>query len=116
MTWRTLIAPEFTGDVGYLWRDTEEGADILTVQDVGAYLDRNKAMANHNDGYTPSRDMRRVADIPAIVIEKWLREEGLDVWNPEHNDRLARKLNDPDYAWLRTAPGRVAPTQDGSFR
>jgi hypothetical protein len=30
--------------------------------------------------------------------------------DPAHADKLARKLNDPDWAYLRTAPGRLGVT------
>lgn len=75
--------------------------------DSQAILDENVAMANHNDGYTPSRDMRRVARIPWALRNKWLNEEGWDAWNAKYNDRLTRVLNDSDWSKLRTAPGRV---------
>lgn len=80
---------------------------IETRQDVQAHLDRNKAMQTHNDGYSDSRDLRRAASIPDIVAVKWLNEDGLNIFDPAHADRLKRKLNDPDWRWLRTAPGRL---------
>jgi hypothetical protein len=105
-----MAEPFFVSSAGvrHYWKDEQDGsATIISCADVGAALERNKAMANHNDGYTPSRELRRVAFIPAIIAYKWLSEEGWNVYDPEHSDRLARKLNDPDYAFLRTAPGRV---------
>lgn len=83
------------------------------IQELDPILDRNRAMATENDGYSPSRELRRVASIPWWLIFKWRHEEGFDALNPHHADRLARKLNDPDYAWLRTAPGQLAMTSDG---
>jgi hypothetical protein len=76
-------------------------------QDVEPLLDRNKAMANENDGYDRKRELRRVASIPPVVILKLKAEHGIDVFNPDHADALARILNDPDYLYLRTAPGRI---------
>ena len=93
------------------WRpDGSGGIEVKISQDVAPLLDRNRAMANHNDGYTESREMRRVASVPAIVRQKWLIEEGWDMMDPAHSDKLARKLNDPDWAYLRTAPGRLGVT------
>lgn len=79
-------------------------------QDVEPLLDRNKAMANHNDGYTPSREMRRVASIPFALWMKVKSEQGIDLFDPDNKDALVRILNDPDYAYLRTAPGRIGLT------
>jgi hypothetical protein len=69
--------------------------------------DRNKAMATENDGYNQSRDMRRLASIPNIVLMQWLNEAGsMEILrDPKF---LGRKLNDPDYLYLRTAPYKVA--------
>lgn len=80
---------------------------IERAQDVQPILDHNKRLFTHNDGYSPSRELRRVASIPLVVVEKWLREDGIDVFNKDHAEAVRRKLNDPAYAHLRTAPGRV---------
>lgn len=111
--------PLLTSSAGitHEWEDVGGGDYLIhSSADVTAMLDRNKGMATHNDGYTPSREMRRVAFIPEIIRQKWMNEEGWDAFNPAHADRLMRKLNDPDYLWLRTAEGRLGPTGDGSFR
>lgn len=93
------------------WRpDGDGGVEVRISQDVAPLLERNRAMATHNDGYTESREMRRVASVPAIIIQKWLIEEGWDMRDPANADKLAAKLNDPDWAYLRTAPGRLGVT------
>ena len=76
-------------------------------------------MANHNDGYTPSRDMRRVASIPAAVRLKWMIEEGWD-WMDYHQDegvarKLAQKLNSSEWSHLRTADGNLG-VSNGEMR
>lgn len=90
---------------------TERQADgsflIRTAQDVAPILDHNKALANEGDGYSPDRELRRVAFIPDIVALKWLNEEGWWCHDPDNEHRLFRKLNDPDWRHLRTAPGRL---------
>jgi len=78
---------------------------------VDYILDHNKAMTNHNDGYTPSREMRRVASVPVSMLYQWLAEEGYDPRSGGFREALTaitkKKLNDLDYAYLRTAPGRL---------
>lgn len=86
-----------------------------STQPVDAILDRNKAMATHNDGYNAARDMRRVASIPYIIGLKWLNEEGWWFMDPDHSDKLAAKLNDPDWRHLRTAEGRIG-VSNGAMR
>lgn len=102
--------------------DTDGSAIIRTVGESEPVLDHNqrlRALATDDGGYVRGSDrgMKRVASIPAEIVVKWAVEEGIDVYNPEHSERVMRKLNDPDYAYLRTAPGRLAMRQDGeSFR
>lgn len=105
------MRPLFNSSAGiaYLWGDEGDHKVIKAVQDADPILDRNKAMATHNDGYSPSRELRRVASIPAIVRLKWLNEEGWDCFSgdPDCQRRLRLKLNSSDWAHLRTAPGVI---------
>lgn len=70
-------------------------------------LEKNKAMATHNDGYTPDRSMRRVASIPLGLQLYWLNVEGWNCFAPENANKLKDKLNSSEFLWLRTAPGRL---------
>jgi hypothetical protein len=90
-------------------RDDGVTTEILSSADVTAHLEQNKAMANHNDGYSPSRELRRVASIPAIVILKWKEELGVDFYSsdPEQKRKVRQLLNSSEYQFLRTAPGRI---------
>ena len=87
----------------------QDGIDtrFAATQDVAPILERNKQAKNHNDGYTPSREMRRVASIPYGVGLKWYNEEGWWFEDPDNADRLMAKLNSSDWAHLRTADGRL---------
>jgi len=89
----------------------DPGTDNLIFrysQDCDPILDNNRELQVHGgDGYSPSREWQRVASIPNVLVHKWLVEEQLDVMKPEHWARVQRKLNDPEYLYLRTAPGRV---------
>lgn len=78
---------------------------IETRQDVEPILDNNKRQQNDGDGFTPSRDMRKVGTIPLVVLQLWKDTEGLDWMNKNHAKAIRAKLNDSDWRWLRTAPG-----------
>lgn len=80
---------------------------VARLCDVEVNLEQNKALYNLNDGYTPSRELRRVASIPNAIIEKWRNEHGVDVFNPDHKLAVRRLLNSSEYLYLRTAPGRL---------
>ncbi|HEY3812855.1 MAG TPA: hypothetical protein VGL66_06485 [Caulobacteraceae bacterium] len=115
----TRERPLFTSRAGatHAWRDDGRGGGVVvSTTDVTPMLERNKQMANANDGYSPSRELRRVASIPFAIVHKILAEEGIDILDPRHSDRLVKLLNDPDFAHLRTAPGRVALSGGDGFR
>lgn len=59
-------------------------------------------------GYSPSRELRRVASISPGLALKWLTEEGIDIHKAEHWPAIAAKLDSPEYLHIRTAPGRVS--------
>lgn len=85
---------------------------VNRVSDVGPVLKRNRTL--FNDVSTKSQmfkgDMRQVASVPLVVIEKWMKE-GLikNPYNPDAEDKKAfkRLLNDPDNRFLRTCPGNI---------
>ena len=91
---------------GHFDPDTGD-ATFETRQDVQAIIDNNKEKQNLGDGYSPSREWRRAASIPLVVVEQWRHDYGVDIFNPNHKDAIRRLLNDIDYLYLRTAAGRL---------
>lgn len=75
--------------------------------DCAALIEHNQALANNADGYSPSRELRHVATIPAIIQLRWRELYGVEVWNRNHWPAVKRLLNDPDWRWLRTAHGKL---------
>ena len=76
---------------------------ISKSQEIGGHLDFNKAKANEMGKRIYSDAYNHVASIPAILQVKWLQEEGLDIYNHDHAERLKRKLNSSEYRHLRTS-------------
>lgn len=109
--------PLFTSSAGIEHRMVEVGDSLQFAArgETDPVIERNKAMATHNDGYTQDRTIRRVATIPTIIWLKWLNEDGRDVYKPENAKWLCDKLNDPEWRDLRTAPGRLEYS-NGRFR
>lgn len=90
-----------------IWLDEGERKIVVQrQQDVEPVLELNKALQTLGDGYSRSGNLRRVGSIPLVVIEQWLRE-GFDAFDPNNRVELRRRLNDPEWRHLRTAPGRV---------
>lgn len=107
--WRLLDHDPLLGITEYHRYDESTDQTIIkSVQDVEPLLDRNKALQNEQDqGWGRTRAIRRAAEIPAIIILKWLNEYGINIYDRNHWPAVKRKLNDPDWRWLRTAPGRL---------
>jgi len=106
-----LALKRFT-DEGMILRsyDYDEAAKmhvIKSVQDVEPILTNNKRLYNLNDGYSKSREWRRAASVPNIIIEKWLRM-GINAYKLEDQPKILAMLDSPEYAFLRTAPGRLS--------
>ncbi len=74
--------------------------------DIEPVIDKNKRMANMNDGYSSKREWRRIATIPLVVIELWKNTYGVNPLSRGNEKLLRRLLNDPDLRGLRTSPGR----------
>lgn len=107
MSWRPVSYDPATG-IGVWWRWNGDGtATVRHTQDVEPVLDRNQAMATHNDGYSPSRDLRRAASIPSIVLTEYRNNKGINLLDPSHEKELKKVLNDIDFRKFRTAPGRI---------
>ena len=103
-----LLPPEYVGDRAHYFTDHADGYAVVSVQDVSGVMEDNKAQRTHNDGYSQDRNYRRVASVPWSIRDKWLQEEGWDAYRPDlYPEKLAEKFNSAEYAFLRTADGRV---------
>lgn len=81
---------------------------IFYEGDVEPALDFNKAIQNsYTSEYRRKRDMWHVAHIPAAVVLKWKTEDGIDVYNPDHLEDVMKKLDDPNWKYLRSITGRL---------
>jgi hypothetical protein len=78
---------------------------IEHIQDVEPILEWNRQARNDEQR---SDWGRHVARIPNVIYVKWLDEEhvrgntGLRMFTPEFDLIVQRKLNDPEWAYLRT--------------
>lgn len=89
------------------WHDYDPLTDetsIIHTQDCQPLLEINKAMANDTELTKKGikQEFWLYASIPAGVQVKWLVEDGIDIYNKDHSDRVGKKLNDPEWAYLKT--------------
>lgn len=96
------------GSAQYWVTDSDGNQYVKTQTNVGPILESNKNLYNQDDrGYSKSRELRRVATIPLPVFYDFLTRHG-DPRDPDAIDKVCKKyLNDPDWRFLRTAPGRL---------
>ena len=89
----------------------DEMTDLATVertQDCEPIIEHNKRLQTFNDGYSPSREFRRIASIPLVVFEGWLNDDGLTWYDYCRMDKRgqaqyrARRLMSSDWRHLRT--------------
>lgn len=77
----------------------------VTSQDVEPILAHNKALRGEAQR---GEWGRHVATVPNVILVQWLNEEhargntGLRMFTPEFYALVARKLQDPEWAYLRT--------------
>ena len=70
------------------------------AQDCTPIVEKNKRI--QNDGQRVIEELgEREASIPMVIVMKWKRELGVDVFNPDHEPAVRRLLNG-DYKYLRT--------------
>lgn len=84
---------------------------VKREQDTTPYLEANKRELNsHSDWrpYSGKGTMRKIAEIPNIIAEQWLKE-GINVFSndAEMQRKVRQKLDSNEYQYLRTMPGRV---------
>lgn len=85
--------------------DDDEGTVEVKYEDIsaGSIIEENK----RSEGVNKRSELWHVGHIPASVGMKWLVEDGIDMWNPDHMDAVTRKLMDSDYRHLVPGLNRI---------
>lgn len=87
--------------------DYDHATDTTIVgseQDVSVLLAVNKELQK-SESYTRKgikASWWHYASYPAIIIEKWMREYGVNVWNKDHQKKVFELTNRPEYRYLKT--------------
>jgi hypothetical protein len=79
---------------------------------IDSHLKHNKILLNQDDGYSKSRDLKRVASIPTLALSVWAKEyNGDNNWfalpKEVQNKILKTKLNSNEFKYFRTAEGKI---------
>lgn len=79
---------------------------------IDPHLKHNKILLNQDDGYSKSRDLKRVASIPTLALSVWAKEyNGDGNWfalpKEVQSKILKTKLNSNEFKYFRTAEGKI---------
>jgi len=79
---------------------------------IDSHIKHNKNLYNLNDGYSKSRDLKRVASIPTLALQVWANEyNGTNNWfalpKEVQKQIMKKKLNSSEFKYFRTAEGRL---------
>lgn len=94
---------DITGLSTYYEIDGEGNELLHYVGDAEPVIEQNKILQNDND-YTKQgiKDgWWHYGSIPAGLQMKWLVEEGIDIYDEHHMPRILKKLQDPQYRYLK---------------
>ena len=96
----------------YLKDDMDGKIAIKEQVDVTSHLKHNKILTNLNDGYSKSRDLKRVASIPTLALSVWANEyNGDSNWfalpKEVQTKILKTKLNSNEFKYFKTAEGKI---------
>lgn len=90
---------------------------IHRVQAMDPILDAIKEQRASVTSWRPfgsgrkDQSIRHVAELPCVLVEQWMKE-GINIFSPDPDmqKKFRQKLNSPEYAYLRTFPGKVRVT------
>tara|TARA_R110001632_G_scaffold2163_1_gene9597 strand:+ start:352 stop:684 length:333 start_codon:yes stop_codon:yes gene_type:complete len=96
----------------FLLDEMEQKIIINEEINIDPHLKHNKTLLNQDDGYSKSRDLKRVASIPTLALSVWAKEyNGGNNWfalPPEvQNKILKTKLNSNEFQYFKTAEGNL---------
>jgi hypothetical protein len=96
-------------DVKTIFTGKGDSLSIERTQDVEGILQDNKELSKESDSSSKGI-MRRVANIPNMVIELWMKE-GINIFDmghdPDVRKKILQRLNSPDWKYLRTHNSRL---------
>jgi hypothetical protein len=94
----------------YYWDDITKTMTVRNRHDVTDIIEANKRRANASvDSRFGNEFLHHFAEIPNAIIEKWLKEDGIDVFSedPDMQKAVLKKLHDPDWRYLRSTVKKV---------
>lgn len=105
MTKRVLDYNPYTGITTSFDYDPVSDQTIIGREaDPTAYVEYGKELQKHEE-YSKDgikKGWWHYCIFPPIIIEKWLKEHGVNVFNKDHQKAVFRLINQPEYRYLKT--------------
>lgn len=102
-----------TGRKVWLGEDPDGTSWVKEEQDIQPAIDYCSRMYNATNHKSYKNDLRKknlwhVMSVPNIVIEKLMREKGINMLSPDKDEfeRAVKELKGPEYSKFRLTPGK----------
>lgn len=99
----------FNGIVTEYYAQMDGNIYIRKLQDVSSILEENKRQQNSFSDWKSGRfnSAVKIGSIPPHLAEQWAKEWGVQLFSREFNQLVKKRLNERDYKYLKTVPGKV---------
>ncbi len=87
-----------------VYHDLGDQVVIERVQDVSAIIEANKRQSNEATGRMG--EMVHIGRIPVVIMDRWIKEDGINYLLKDNMPLLMKKLHHPDNKFMKTHPGK----------
>lgn len=100
--WEMIDDGSFNGVIKHL-RGLDDGSvDVKhTFINPTSILDANKRAQVETLNQRMGDGLEKVASIPMAVVYEWIKDHGVNLYNPDHQQGVQRLLNSSDYRYLK---------------
>jgi len=89
-------------------KDKAAVQEEMSLDNLKLVMDQNKIDQNDGtNGFSKERELRKIARIPAFLVDKWKVELGIDINTKEGMQAVKKLLRSSDYQYLRTVSGNI---------
>ena len=104
---RESIVDPLTGETRKWWFDGDKLVRTREI-DLKPTVSTLKEQAKATPGFRKGKPLHKVASIPAIVIEKLMKDHNLDVFNADDNEmKRLERIIEQEYPYLKTIEKRL---------
>ena len=101
---KKLLDFDLTSGLSYYTEEKDEQQIMVgSYQDCEPLIDHCKRVANEGlKDQGIKEGWWHYASYPAIIIEKWMNEYGVNVFDKDHKKKVLELTNRPEYRYLKT--------------